>query len=397
MTVLTKSFRRVGGMSIRRKMDFILFSALVLPPLALLVLAQTGDTGLFNNVLAVFLTAVVILFVPLSRLFSHLLALRNIRELNEQCMRLKQGDYALENLPPERGEEHDFMRLKRNLHWMGYAIASRERRLSRAMESLSDAQKQIVESIDYASLIQSSFLPDQRQLDAVFSDHFLLWDQRDKVGGDSYWFRQNEDGFFVAVIDCTGHGVPGAFMTLIVHSLFEKAASAECGNSPAIVLGRLNRLVKDALGQNEPGGMSDDGLDCSLCFVDRLRSRMVFAGANNPLYVLEDGEVSVVKGDRCGIGYVRSGRDFAFTDHEVETGPGKRFYMTSDGVIDQVGGPKGFPFGKRRLKEFMVRQADLPLKGQDRLLMEHVDAFRGDEPRRDDITVLGFETQGGSA
>lgn len=391
MTRLAGTFGRMQSMSIRRKMDIILFLVLVLLPLGLLVVGHASDTGTVNNVLVVFLTVSVILFVPISKGFSHMLALRSIRELDEQCRRMKLGEYTLEELPPERGEEHDFMLLKRNLHWMGYAIASREKRLSRAMDSLADAQKQIVESIDYASLIQRSFLPDRDRFNKMFKDHCLLWDQRDKVGGDSYWFRETSGGFFVAVIDCTGHGVPGAFMTLIVHSLFEEAASKAACTSPAEVLGNLNRLVKDALGQNEPGGMSDDGLDCSLCFVDTNNAAVTYAGANNPLFILEAGEVRTVKGDRCGIGYVRSDRDFVFTDHEIEHRHGMRFFMTSDGIIDQVGGSKGFPFGKRRFKEFIVEHGGLSLRGQDRMLKGVVDAYRGDEPRRDDITVLGFE------
>lgn len=246
---------RVAAWSVRRKMNVLLLVTLVLLPLSLLLTGQALGPKTQANVIVALLVGAVILFAPLSWLLSHLMASRSIRELNDQCYRLKQGDFTLEELPPERGEEHDFLRLKRNLHWMGYALAAREERLSSAMQRLSEAQHQIGESIDYAALIQRSFLPDAAELGTLFSDHFLLWDQRDRVGGDSYWMRRTGDGFFVAVIDCTGHGVPGAFMTLIVHALFEQAADT-CRRQgretdPGSVLSELNRLIKDALGQNE--------------------------------------------------------------------------------------------------------------------------------------------------
>lgn len=391
MSILIKAIDYASSWGVSRKISVTLFPVVVLFPLGVLLLAHSGKPEAVTNFIVIYLVCSVILFVPFSRMLSHVLAVRNIRELNDQCQRLKEGDYEIENLPPERGEEHDFMRLKRNLHWMGYAIAARERKLSGALNDLAEAQGQIVESIDYASLIQTSFLPDPSEFETMFSDHFLLWDQRDKVGGDAYWFRFSGNGYFVAVIDCTGHGVPGAFMTLIVHSLFETAVSQSPTNSPAEILGRMNRLIKDSLGQNGKGTMSDDGMDCSLCYVDISENKVVFAGANNGLFVVEHGSVEEVKGDRCGVGYVRSPRDFQFTDHEVSIRSGMRFYMTTDGIIDQVGGGRQFPFGKRRFRNFLSDHTAMPLAGQDRVLRDTVEAYRGKEPRRDDITVLGFE------
>lgn len=396
MQILSALTAHVAGWSVRRKMNILLFATLILLPLLLLLAGQAGGAALQTNVIVAVLAGSVILFAPLSYGLTQLMALRSIRELNDQCYRLKEGDFALDELPPEQGEEHDFLRLKRNLHWMGYALAAREERLASAMQRLADAQRQIGESIDYAALIQRSFLPDASLLDARFQSHFLLWSQRDRVGGDSYWIHATPTGFFVAIIDCTGHGVPGAFMTLIVQSLFEQAAALVAESAapadPGAVLSHLNRLIKDALGQNRgDSGMSDDGLDCCLCHVDPGRGEVVFAGANNPLYVLESGEVTQHKGDRCGIGYVRSPRDFTFTSRPIPHGPGARFYMATDGITDQVGGPKRLPFGKRRLREFFVRHASTPLAGQDRLLLDEVEAYRAEEPRRDDMTVLGFE------
>ena len=382
---------RVAAVPVKHKMDALLFFLLVLYPLTLLILGQVYDQGVLTNVLVAGFVLAVIFFIPVSRLLSHMLAVRNIRELNAQCRRLKEGKYELGEMPAESGEEHDFLRLRSNLHWMGYAIASRERKLTAAMARLAEAQRQIGDSIDYAGLIQTSFLPAAEELEAAFRDHFLIWNQRDKVGGDAYWFKRFGTGFFVAVIDCTGHGVPGAFLTLIVHSLFERVASTYSGTSPARVLVRMNRLIKESLGQDGSESASDDGMDCGLCYVEPSARRVVFAGANMSMFILEDGRVKRVRGNRCGLGYVRSPVSFEFTDTTFDLNPGTRIFLSTDGITDQIGGPKRLPFGRRRLEEFMRSRAGEPLHHQGRELVRMVEEYRGREPRRDDITVLGFE------
>ncbi|MEF2232154.1 MAG: SpoIIE family protein phosphatase, partial [Pseudodesulfovibrio sp.] len=204
-----------------------------------------------------------------------------------------------------------------------------------------------------------------------------------------YWLRPTDNGFFVGVIDCTGHGVPGAFMTLIIAALLDKAA-ADGVESPAAVLGRMNRLIKDALGQNDRDARSDDGMDCGLCHVNR-DGTLAFAGANTPLYVLDGDGARIVKGDRCGLGYVRSDPDFVFTDVPVPVAGGMRFYLATDGLVDQVGGELRIPFGKRRFTAFMERERETPLPAQGVDLLAELTAYQGDEARRDDVTVIGFK------
>lgn len=392
MSVLIGMMNSMLNWSVERKMTIILFFGIVAFPLASLIILQSRGEAVTTNFLVGLLSVSIVLLVPFAKWMSKVVALRSIRELNTQCQLLKNGDYANVDLPSVKGKGHDFTTLKRNMHWMGYTIATRERRLQDAMSDLTAAQRQIGESLDYASLIQKSFLPNRAELAEVLPAHFLVWKQRDVVGGDSYWFKPWGDGFFLAVIDCTGHGVPGAFMTLIVHSLLDKAVTGSCG-SPAEILGNMNRLIKDALNQNEKGAMSDDGMDCTLCFIQPEQNRLVFAGANNPLFVVDDGKARCIKGDRCGIGYIRSPRDFAFTDVEVSIKAGRRFYMGTDGLIDQVGGPRRFPFGKRRLMRFMEDASDRSWEAQGEELMRLLVDYQGDEPRRDDVTFPGFEVK----
>lgn len=375
--------------SVERKITLLLFVVAVLLPLAIFILLQSkGPTETTNYLIGV-IVASIILLVPVAKWVSHAVALRFIRELNDQCRLLKEGHYGQMDLPPVEAKGHDFLTLQRNMHWMGYSIASREHKLQAAMKDLAEAHGQIGESLDYAHLIQTSFLPDRTALYDYIPNHFLLWEQRDTVGGDAYWLKPTESGFFVGVIDCTGHGVPGAFMTLIVTSLLEKAADGTV--SPAEILGRMNRLIKDALGQNDQGSRSDDGMDCALCHVASDGGRLVFAGANSPLFVLDRDNVRCLKGDRCGLGYIRSDRGFCFSDISVDLAPGDRVYVASDGLLDQVGSQRGFPFGRRRFMEFLEQGRQTPIASQGVELAAAFKEFQGDEARRDDVTVIGFE------
>ena len=347
MNFLNASFRLLMNWSVERKMTIMLFVGMVLFPLSSFIILQSRGHAVASNYLVVAIVVSIIMLVPFSKWMSHVVALRNIRELNELCQLLKQGNYNEGELPPAHSDGHDFLKLKRNMHWMGHAIASREHKIQKAMSDLAAAQLQIGQSLSYASFIQTSFLHNEVDLYDYVPDHFLVWDQRDIVGGDSYWLKPTESGFFLGVIDCTGHGVPGAFMTLIVTSLLEKASS-DGVVSPAKILSRMNCLIKDALGQNDRGSKSDDGMDCSLCHVNTIDGSLVFSGANFPLYVLEAEGPRCIKGDRCGLGYVRSSREFVFTDVAVPVTDCTRFYLASDGLVDQIGGERGFPFGKRR-------------------------------------------------
>jgi len=376
--------------SVERKMIIMLFLPVVILPLVTFVLLQSQGAGFTTNFLVAQVVLSIILLVPFSKWMSHVIALRNIKELNEQCRLLQQGNYGQLNLPNIDADGHDFLELRRNMHWMGYTIATREQKLQRAIADLATAQRQIGESLDCASLIQTSFLPSQVDLYDYIPEHFLIWDQRDTVGGDAYWLKRTEKGFFLGVIDCTGHGVPGAFMTLIVISLLEKA-SADGTSSPAEILGRMNLLIKDALGQNDQDAKSDDGMDCALCHVDISGHIVTFAGANSPLYVLGVDGAECIKGDRCGLGYVRSSREFVFTDVVVPFTGRTRFYLTSDGYVDQIGSEKGFSFGRRRFMSFIEEKQHDSIAGQGVELMRILREFQGDESRRDDVTVLGFE------
>ncbi len=379
-------------MRMQSKMRLILFASLVAFPLCLLVFTEYVEHGNLENAIAICIAVNLILLVPNAYLATNLLAAREIGRLNNACLEIKKGNLTpFGTVPVEPDDADELQLLKSNMFWMSHAIESRQIALNNVLRDLAHSRQQALESLDYASLIQKAFLPRLEVFEHVFSEHFLIWEQRDVVGGDSYWVRKTRDGFFAAVIDCTGHGVPGAFMTLIVQSLFEQVDADGLEGDPAAVLAFMNRGIKQALAQKGNASGSDDGMDCALCFIENEGGNVVFSGAGNSLFVRSaDGAVSEIRGDRCGVGYVRSPEDFRFTNTGVEVEDGMLFYVVTDGFTDQIGGEGGLPFGKKRLMRLLSQTGDVSLAQQRTLLEQAFARYRGGEPCRDDRTVLGF-------
>lgn len=381
----------VAGLRTVTRMRLILVLCLILCPLSMLLAMESLNKTEIANMLAGWIALGFIVLAPLSHWFSHLLALGTVRELNVLCDEMKSGNLTpFVSLPPEPTDKDPLQTLRHNLFWIGHIIDSRQKALNGAMKNLNTAQAQLVESIEYASLIQNAFLPEQRMLAELFPDYFLLWDQRDAVGGDAYWMKRTDDGFFVATVDCTGHGVPGAFMTLIVHSLFERMDVTDLHDNPAALIAAMNRGIKHALAQDRDNPLSDDGMDCTVLYANTRTGTVHFAGARSSLFIIHsDGSVDELRGDRRGAGYTRTPDDFIFTNHEVPMEPGTRFYLLTDGLIDQIGGELGLPFGKKRFRDFIIEHRHVPLAAQKDLLRTTLRDYMGREARRDDMTVLG--------
>jgi serine phosphatase RsbU (regulator of sigma subunit) len=266
--------------------------------------------------------------------------------------------------------------------------------LQESQDRMTAANRQIMESIHYASRIQSAVLPSPRTLAAATADHFLIWEPRDVVGGDFYWFRQVDGGYLTVLGDCTGHGVPGAFMTLIVGGLLEQIVANAPPDDPAKMLGQLHRELQASLGQHKGEALTDDGLEAGACFVKGGERRLVFAGAHFSLWCGVNGEAKEIRGDRPGLGFSRFAPDTVFTNVPIELERGQAFYMTTDGLIDQIGGERRRPFGKRRLAQFVAEHHRRPMSDQASLLGQMFQAHQGNETRRDDVAVLGFAPLG---
>ncbi|MBS0194687.1 MAG: SpoIIE family protein phosphatase [Proteobacteria bacterium] len=270
-------------------------------------------------------------------------------------------------------------------------VADRTEALRSANERLAESNRQVMDSIRYARLIQSSILSKPEDLDALLPAHAMLWLPRDVVGGDFHClYRRDDGGFLLAVADCTGHGVPGAFMTMASKALLDHAVSLHGMEHPAAVLGELHRGLR-ALLQNRYASDAESGLDLALVHVPADRSRLVFAGAKLPLWVVDgNGEVVVLKGDRQSVGYRRHGDDLAYSEQSIATRDGERYVLTTDGILDQHGGDRGFALGQARLKALLREQRARPLADLADAVAQMLASYRGSLPQRDDITFLAF-------
>jgi sigma-B regulation protein RsbU (phosphoserine phosphatase) len=273
----------------------------------------------------------------------------------------------------------------------------------------AEKNRLVMESISYASVIQKSFLRSSKEdLNACLKDFYMHWEPRDKVGGDYYFCKKFDDGFFFALIDCTGHGVPGAFMTLIMASFIDHILLEDNRHDPAGALSIMNKKVKTALGQMEDKEVSaaeesrfakmvskdgsDDGMDAAFFWVSQRDAKIIYAGAKTPVFYIgrNDDEVSIVDPDRKGVGYVDTPYDFTWTNKEIQTASGMCVYLTTDGIIDQIGGPKNIAFGKKRYASILLEHHAKPMLEQEEILMAAFYEYQGKQKRRDDVSLMGF-------
>ncbi|SMC51762.1 SpoIIE family protein phosphatase [Sporomusa malonica] len=264
-----------------------------------------------------------------------------------------------------------------------------EKQVNERTRELAEKNQRIIDSIDYAKRLQESILPTAEELRTILGDYFILWKPRDIVGGDFYWVRRiDDDRSLVALADCTGHGVPGAFMTMAVNSILNHIVDQN-HTDPADILAELNRRMKATLHRNDQCRMVDDGLDIAICCIEK-NERLTFAGAKIPLYIKRGDQIHVIKGDKRSIGYRRSSNDLEFTNHSWEIEAQDRFYLTTDGYIDQNGGVKDYPLGRKKLIQAIIEQDAKPLPEQQEAFEAVLSNYMGNESQRDDITIVGF-------
>ncbi|MBF0369386.1 MAG: transporter substrate-binding domain-containing protein [Magnetococcales bacterium] len=276
---------------------------------------------------------------------------------------------------------------------ISHFVANKEDITQRKMadDRLKDALAIISSSIQYASRIQRSIMPPTEVINTVLPQHCLIWEPRDVVGGDMYWYRPWFNGSVIILGDCTGHGVPGAFMTLIANGALDQAILEVAPGDTGTLIQRMHQLIQLALGQDKELGDSDDGLELGVCFINKRRKKMVYSGARFSLFIVDEGGVQEIKGDKSGIGYRGIDRDFDFTAHTLAFGADKRYYMTSDGIIDQIGGEKKRSFGKRRFMRLLETLRDRPMDQQEGPILQALIDYQGDSKRRDDVSLIGFE------
>jgi len=261
----------------------------------------------------------------------------------------------------------------------------------KAENRLVNAYDIISGSIDYAARIQRSVLPDEKTFSSRFTDHFIMWEPRDVVGGDIYWNRAWGKGRLVILGDCTGHGVPGAFMTLIATGGLNNALLEVPEGEVANLMQRIHQQVQLTLGQHKDRAESDDGMELGICYFSPDMDELIFVGARFELYQVKSGEVEVIKGTKSGIGYSGIPFDQSFDEHKITEFRDVSFYMSSDGLVDQIGGEKSRMFGKKRFRQLLADINANPMAEQKSAIEHALVNYQGIQRRRDDIAVIGFK------
>lgn len=255
-------------------------------------------------------------------------------------------------------------------------------------DKLELQNKKINASIQYAQTIQRAILPIKNQLANLF-ESFIIFKPKDVVSGDFYWFAKIENMAFLAAVDCTGHGVPGAFMSMIGNSLLNEIVLEKKEKEPAKILSLLNEKIVSALRQDETENA--DGMDVCFISIDLNTKKITFSGAKRPLFIYKDNELSEIKGDRLSIGgKKRIGNKDGFNNHVIDSKPGDIIYLSSDGLTDQ-NNPDRKRFGSSKLKEIILNNITSSMTEQKEIIENELNNFQKEEEQRDDITLIGIK------
>lgn len=267
-------------------------------------------------------------------------------------------------------------------------------------EELFESNQQISDSIDYASRIQRSLLPQKEAISTYFGDNAIVWQPKDVVGGDFYWHKTIGDTDYLVVMDCTGHGVPGAFMTLIATSALEKITAATMASlgrwvlSPTIddLMQQLHIEVCAQLNQVGNGSLSNDGLDATIVALPHDGSPIQFCGAQMDMFTISsDGKATRYRGNRTSLGYADNGEPLALTVHEIERENKMSYVITTDGITTQIGEENRRSYGFRRMINILESLEDNSPKQINRAILRDFRSWQGSEERRDDVTLFSFQ------
>lgn len=260
---------------------------------------------------------------------------------------------------------------------------------------LETQNRNILDSITYAKRIQQSILIDEGEIRRSLPDFFIYNQPKDIVSGDFYWFSEIEDKVILAVVDCTGHGVTGAFMSLIANTLLNEIVNEKHITNPALILKYLHLSITNVLHQEKENSTSYDGMDMALCVIDKSKNKIRYAGAINPLYVVHDNTVNVIKGDIQSIGGRRLSATKSnlrkFKSHTLTIKEGMSFYLFSDGYVDQFGGESKKKFGTERFRQLLLDIHTKDMSWQKEIIQQTIQEWRGSYKQIDDMLVLGMK------
>lgn len=281
--------------------------------------------------------------------------------------------------------------LQRQKEQLEQTVRARTKEIQGKNKELSQINEKLTESIRYAQTIQQSILPDLEIIKLCLPNSFFIWQPRDIVGGDFYQLYKIENEYVLVLADCTGHGVPGGFMTMLTVASIRRIIFGKKQINPGLILSDLNKLIQESLKENTGQLKTDDGLDCAVCLIKPAEKIIQFAGGNLSLVKILFGDAVVHKGDRKGVGHRRIDPDYEYKTHTIKVDPGTSFYMYTDGITDQMGGERRSKFGKKKLLNLLSGCHEQSFEKQKEILLGEFEAYRGGIEPRDDMTIVGFK------
>lgn len=267
-------------------------------------------------------------------------------------------------------------------------VKERTSEIEEQKKLIEEKNKDITDSINYAKRIQEALLPEQSSLISLFSDSFILFKPKDIVSGDFYWFMENKGKKIIVAADCTGHGVPGALMSMIGCNILNKIILDEGITQPDLILDRLNEEVRTALKQKENASETRDGMDIAIITITN--NELQYAGAHRPLYIIANNELNEIKANKFSIGGIQEEKR-TFTNHVLTLQKNDAVYLSSDGYADQFGGKTGKKLMTKNFKELLLKIHNDSMKTQKEFLSKSIEDWRGAREQVDDILVIGIK------
>lgn len=259
---------------------------------------------------------------------------------------------------------------------------------------IEQKNKDLIDSITYAKNIQHAILPSVNAIRNDFGDTFILYMPKDIVSGDFFWISppiSDNGGAIIAAVDCTGHGVPGAFMSLVGYTILTQMAKMPDIKTPADIINCLHKELINTLNKKKEEIIINDGMDISVCAINRAAGRVIFAGANHELYHIKNRELEIVKGNKQAIG-IQSAENFKpYNNHSIQVNQGDTIYMFTDGFEDQFGGENNKKYRASRFREFLLNIHDKTMQEQKELLQKEFMNWKGSNEQVDDVLVVGIK------
>ncbi|MGV3630329.1 MAG: tetratricopeptide repeat protein [Bacteroidota bacterium] len=282
-------------------------------------------------------------------------------------------------------------RINKKLEEQNHLIEEQKAVVVEQHELLEEKNTEITDSIKYAKRIQGAILPPEQKWNTILPGSFVLNKPKDILSGDFYWIAESEEHIFVAAADCTGHGVPGALISIVNFNLLNKAVLERGLERPSEILDAVNTWLNESLNQASDESTIKDGMDIALISIHKKTGQILYSGANNPLYVFHGDELIEYKSDKFPVGAFLNENPQRFSTKEITVSAGDHIYLFSDGFADQFGGPEGKKYKYKQFKEILLAASKLPVQQQKDFLSEAHSNWCGSLEQTDDVLVIGMK------